>query len=257
MSHDEGLQFERAEFESAPSAQCAGCNTPLRGFYFDVNGQTVCEACRYAIEAKRASGSALGRFGRAAGAGLGAAILGSALYYTIAAVTGYELGLIAIVVGFGVGTAVRWGSGGRGGWGYQTLAMALTYLAIVSTYIPPILEGFKENADESTVADSAQAGSSTAPATDAQPAAATAAGSPPPAAPVQVTQAGPMLTIAAVLILLAIACVAPFLAGAQNIMGIVIIGIGLYEAWKLNKRADLTITGPHALASAPAEVARL
>jgi hypothetical protein len=28
-------------------------------------------------------------------------------------------------------------------------------------------------------------------------------------------------------------------------MGLFIIGIGLYEAWKLNKRVDVEITGPH------------
>jgi hypothetical protein len=39
----------------------------------------------------------------------------------------------------------------------------------------------------------------------------------------------------------------PFLAGAQNIMGIVIIGIGLYEAWKINKRRIVSVTGPHAI----------
>jgi hypothetical protein len=60
----------------------------------------------------------------------------------------------------------------------------------------------------------------------------------------------------AVLVLLAIACVAPFFAGFENIIGIVIIGIGLYEAWKLNRRSTLTITGPHALARPPIEAAR-
>ena len=44
--------------------------------------------------------------------------------------------------------------------------------------------------------------------------------------------------------------VAPFLGGFENIIGIIIIGIGLYEAWKLNRRVELTISGPHALASA-------
>ena len=43
----------------------------------------------------------------------------------------------------------------------------------------------------------------------------------------------------------------PFLAGLENIMGIIIIGIGLYEAWKLNRREALTITGPHAIARTP------
>ena len=36
----------------------------------------------------------------------------------------------------------------------------------------------------------------------------------------------------------------PFLAGLDNLMGIVIIGIGLYEAWKVNRAAPFSISGP-------------
>jgi len=156
MSEGEALQFERAEFENAPGqAQCAECHRTLAGFYYDVSGQTICEACKYTIEARMAGGSAAGRFARATGAGVVAAALGAAVYYAISAMTGYEFGLIAIVVGFAVGSAVRWGSDGRGGKSYQALAMMLTYLAIVATYIPPIIEGFREGAAaESEIAQS-------------------------------------------------------------------------------------------------------
>jgi hypothetical protein len=66
----------------------------------------------------------------------------------------------------------------------------------------------------------------------------------------------PVAMAVAVVVIFAIACAAPFLAGFQNIMGIIIIGIGLYEAWKLNRRATLTISGPHVLAAAPAAAAQ-
>jgi hypothetical protein len=242
MTASDGLQFERAEFDQAPTTECASCKAPLVNHYYDVNGNTVCEKCRYAIEASLTTGSAMGRLVRATGAGLVAAILGSLLYYAIAAITGYELGLIAIVVGFGVGSAVRWGSGGRGGKGYQALAIALTYLAIVSTYIPPIIEEFRKVQTE----DSAEAGTTPAPVD-----AATAPSTP----PIEVKQAGVVVTAIALLLLLAFACAAPFLAGLQNFMGLVIIGIGLYEAWKLNRHTPVTITGPHALVRAPVQAA--
>jgi hypothetical protein len=61
--------------------------------------------------------------------------------------------------------------------------------------------------------------------------------------------------VLALALLLAFACAAPFLAGVQNLMGLVIIGIGMYEAWKLNKRVPLVISGPHAIAPAPAPIA--
>jgi hypothetical protein len=58
----------------------------------------------------------------------------------------------------------------------------------------------------------------------------------------------------ALTLLLLLACAAPFLAGIQNVIGVVIIGIGLYEAWKLNRRVALDITGPHAVTTAVASV---
>ena len=253
MSEGQELQFERAEFENAPAqAQCAECNRQLTGFYFDVNGQTVCEACKYTIEARLTGGSAAGRFVRATGAGVVAAAIGSAIYYAISALTGYEFGLIAIVVGYAVGSAVRWGSDGRGGKSYQALAIALTYMAIVTTYIPPIVEELRKG--PAIDAEAVQAGAvPTTPTASATPASATTDA--PSTTPPADTMPGLGGLVFAVLVLLAIACVAPFFAGFENIIGIVIIGIGLYEAWKLNRRSTLTITGPHALARPPIEAA--
>ena len=240
MSDDAGVQFDRAEYETAPGqAACAECSQPLAGYYYDVNGQTVCERCRYAIESKFASGSGAGRLLRAIGAGVVAAALGSALYYAIAALTGYEFGLIAIVVGFAVGTAVRWGSNGRGGWLYQTLAIALTYLAIVSTYIPPIIEELSKVPEAEAAAAPDQPVAE--PSAVAQTAETTAD------AQGEALPRPPFAVLLAIVFVIAIA--APFLAGFENIIGLVIIGIGIYEAWKLNRRTELTISGPHTLAS--------
>jgi hypothetical protein len=246
MSDAESLQFERAEFDQTPGqTQCAECHRPLTSSYFEVNGHMVCEACRYTLESRLTAGSSIGRFAKAAGAGTAAAIAGAILWYGIAAMTGYELGLIAIVVGFGVGAAVRWGSNNRGGWKYQTLAVALTYMAIVSTYIPPILEELRTASAQSQSVDGEaapqDASGSTPPAVAPNGSPTDASSEPPPF--------GGFLV--AVVVIFAVACAAPFLGGFENIIGIVIIGIGLYEAWKINKRTELTITGPHALARPP------
>ncbi len=243
MTEPADVQFDRAEYDSAPTqAECSQCNQTLIGSYFDVNGQTVCERCRYSIEAAFTGGSGAGRFVRAVGAGIGAAALGAALYYAIAALTGYEFGLIAIVVGWGVGTAVRWGANGRGGWVYQTLAIALTYLAIVSTYIPPIVAELSRLSEAQATTNGDQ---QNAAATPASAEAATSDTADAPTGPV------PLSVVAAFVVVIAIA--APFLGGFENILGIIIIGIGLYEAWKLNRRVQLTISGPHALVSAPVQ----
>ena len=145
---------------------------------------------------------------KAVGGGVAGGVAGAIVYYAVLALSGYEIGIIAIAVGWLVGKGVRWGSGGRGGPLYQALAIGLTYLAIVATYIGMALKGF--STDEA---------------------------SPP------------------ILIILIVGLALPFLAGFQNIIGLVIIGIGLYEAWKINRRVPLAISGPFHAAFRPAVAA--
>ena len=198
------------------------------------------------MQSSTSKGSSGTRFLRALVAGVVAAAAGAALYFLVAKLTGYEFGLIAIVVGFAVGTAVRWGSYVRGGWRYQTLAMALTYFAIVSTTIPDIIEGFRAAAAEEASASGVQPVSA-----DAQPTTAAAT-----SATETVQETSLAAGLVGIVALVVLAAALPFLQGIQNIIGIVIIAIGLYEAWKLNKREVLTITGPHSVAArAPAPTA--
>ena len=62
--------------------------------------------------------------------------------------SGWQLGLVAVAVGFFVGWAVRKGSGGRGGWQFQALAMALTYVSIAASWLPIMI---KEASDHGLV----------------------------------------------------------------------------------------------------------
>ena len=60
-------------------------------------------------------------------------------------------------------------------------------------------------------------------------------------------------TVEDVIGLVLIAYGIPFLGGAQNIIGMLIIGFGVYQAWQMNRGIALEITGPHPLApGAPA-----
>jgi hypothetical protein len=231
------LQFERAQFDDAPTRPaCLMCDAPLFGSYFEVNGQTVCEKCTFLLKDAENQGSGAGRALRATGAGLGAAIAGCVLYWAILAMSGYEFALIAIVVGFLVGKAVHWGSHGKGGWRYQTLAVVLTYLAIVGSYIPlMVAEILKQPTEQSEAAQGGQAEAATA-----ETVTPSAAGEAAPA---------PGSLLLALGVLLGIALAAPFLGGVENLLGIIIIGVGLYEAWKLNRHQPVVITGPHVLAS--------
>jgi hypothetical protein len=252
------LRFERADYDQAPADfRCDACGQDVWKTYYAVNGRTYCERCKADLEMNANRGSGAARFAKATLLGLGAGAVGAGVWYAVRATTGYELGLIAIGVGLFVGAAVRKGSAHRGGWRYQALAIFLTYASIVSTYVPDVLSGLREMAEkgpEASLATSAPAGAEPD-AAGAVPAAAEAA----PSSQEAVSPTGVLLALVVFGgFVLAIAFAAPFLGGVQNIMGIVIIGIALYEAWKMNRAAPLEITGPHRVGTnnAPAAPSR-
>jgi hypothetical protein len=243
------MQFDRAELaQPTEGPKCEVCGTPLGGHYFQLNEKMACERCRYEVETAFNQGGGAGGFLKAALAGLGVAAAGSILYYAVREGTGYEFGLIAILVGYAVGRAVRWGSRAKGGWVFQGLAVFLTYMAIVSTYIPAIIEAVhKEVAKEMTAVTA-----SASPSHTAQPVARGAAAPAATAASEELSLGGALLGVGA---LFAFAMAVPFLAGFENLIGIAIIAFGLYEAWKLNRRTTLAISGPFQIDAAPATAA--
>jgi hypothetical protein len=237
------LQFDKAdvsETSDTPLA-CHVCERPLHDVYFDVDAQPSCEKCRYELEAERTRGSGPGRFARALLGGGLAGLVGAGIYYAVLALTGYEVGLVAIVVGFLVGFGVRWGSGGRGGWPYQILAVGITYVAIVSTYVPFVFEEIEKM--EATAVSEAPA-----PAAEVGTLESTADGSGATAIEEEIG-AGEALLALGVFALFVLAI--PFLGGFQNILGILIIGFGLYQAWKINAYQPLMIEGPFRVGQGP------
>lgn len=236
----QALQFEQAEFTTPTALRCQHCSQTIAQVYYTVAGQVCCEPCWAQLRGVVPTGSGLKRFGCALVCGVLAAAAGSGLYFAITALTGYELGLVAIVVGFLVGNAVRWGAQGRGGWLYQGLAIVLTYSAIVTTYIPPLFHELRKVASLSQTTPGVP-----------MPDAARASTLRPETLTPQRYGFYRFVTLAVSLLLLyVLACAAPFLGGWQNIMGLVIIGIGLYEAWKLNKRVTVPMAGPYTITTA-------
>jgi hypothetical protein len=202
---DEGLQFDRTERAAeAATAHCGYCNEPLGGTYYEINGRAACQRCHTQLMESLEKHGPVVSFVVAAAFGSAAAAIGGLLWYAVRALTGYEIGLIAVAVGFAVGFAVRKGSNNRGGPLYQVLAIVLTYVGICAQYVPDLWKGFREQPDAPT---------------------------------------GAGLVIAFVLVCV-LSMAAPFLAGIQNVIGILIIGFALYEAWKLNKRVPLAVSGP-------------
>ena len=260
------LQFDRAEFAQPKSGAvtCSICKQPVHDAYFHINGLVACAACKERIETSGAGRVTMIGFGKSLLFGTGAAIVGGVVWYAICELTGYQLGLIAVVIGLLVGVAVRKGSRGWGGWQYQTLAMVLTYFAIAGTYVPALLQDpalrrprnphhaaqqtgqSRPSPDSNTNNQSGSDTTTSNPSTDEPPphnqsgAATTLAGLP-----------APLRHMIGIALLFAVACAIPILLGFKNFIGLIIIGIALYEAWKINRRVPLEITGPYKIAPTP------
>ena len=242
------LQLDRAEYAENAPERCAGCGQALGGSYYEVGGRVCCAACQERLVAAHEGRPGPAGFLLAAAAGLGGAAVGSAIFFAVRAATGYQFGLISILVGFLVGKAVHWGCGGRGGWPYQTLAVLLTYLAIVSTYVPPILDAIKQRQAAPTAATATATAATAGAGGDGAKAAAAGSRAPARGAARQPTPFRALANLAeGYALLLLLAAAVPFMGGV-GILGLIIIAIGLYEAWKLNRRPRLAVTGPHALA---------
>ena len=134
------LQFDAVtpRATDAPAATaamaCTGCQAVLADEYFDVNGHSVCRDCSNRLASHAETPRGAGVLGRAAALGIAAAVLGAALYFSCSSVTGLEVGLVAIAIGFMVGYGVRLGTRGRGGRRFQVLALVLTYWAVGLAY---------------------------------------------------------------------------------------------------------------------------
>jgi hypothetical protein len=187
------MQFDKVDLVAPAEARsCRICKLPIAGEYFQIGQAIICGRCATAI-----SGSKEGRgmFLRALLFGVGAALLGTIVWFAIVQAIKQEWGLMAIGVGLLVGTAVKRGGRGLGGWRYQALAMVLTYASIICAHASFVLA--------------------------------------------QIPEASPGLVLGEAL-------TGPFTSG--NIMGLIIIGIGLYEAWKINRLIPLS--GPFRLGAA-------
>ncbi|HEU4556859.1 MAG TPA: hypothetical protein VFS20_03380 [Longimicrobium sp.] len=200
------LQFDTAEptAQTADSRACTACKTPIQSVYHMASGQVICSGCRIRMEGvgQPDEGPAI-RFLRAAAFGAGAAIAGSVIYWAILAATDRNFALIAILVGWMVGRAVHVGSRERGGWGYQSLAIALTYLSICTSFTSVIVEGLRQSGETGDA----------------------------PAA---------LLYLAGFFISIPM----PFLIITESPFTVVIIGLGLWQAWASTKRVKLDISGP-------------
>lgn len=215
----EKLQFDHAEFGPADAATtsitCASCHRPIAGAYYEINGTIFCENCRALVEQHLNGGSKIGRFARALLFGSGAAIAGSTVYFLVFHYAKIQASLISILCGYLVGKAVRAGTGGRGGWIYQIMAVLLTYLAIGAAYSGQALS----SGDFGLTALRQQAQA------DGTPLA--------------------LIYLQVSLLFVVLSAVSPILVAKESILSLAIMGFAVWEAWKFTKRAKVVVTGPY------------
>jgi hypothetical protein len=218
FQHAEPIAEASSSESSAPS--CVVCHQPVGATWYQAQEQLVCPACAERIRTGQQTAPSPSLL-RAALYGGGAALAGCALYALVAIVLHAEIGLIAILVGWMVGKAIRHASYGRGGRRQQVLAVVLTYFAITTSYIPVILyQNARVVQTKSASIDSS--------------------------APQTARPRMPLATLA--LFLLVVAAVAPFVSltsGVYAWISLFIIFIGLQYAWKLTARHEILLTGPH------------
>ena len=234
LPQPEELQFRRAQPIGPDAKTCIVCKQPIAGDYYHANGNILCPQCKLRIEAHQQPPPHTSLV-RAALYGGAAALAGCAIYATVAITTGLEIGLVAILIGYMVGKAIRYASRGLGGRPQQILAVALTYFAITTSYIPVFVYQAAKAKSAATANHAAGQSSKT----------------PEP----RVTTEPRMPPGRAILIVLALAAVAPFMAlfqGSNIVSGLIslfIIFIGLQQAWRLTARREIVITGPYPASS--------
>jgi|SRR5271165_4131911 len=251
----ETLQFRRAEPVAevppagAESQRCVVCGKPITSTYFHAQGKVVCPACAAAIESAQKA-PPVHFLLRGFLYGLGAAIAGCALYAIVTIVSGFQIALVAILIGYMVGKAIRQGSRGLGGRPQQIAAVLLTYFAITTSFIPVALYHVVKNKPKISASGPA-ANSPPTVKPPAQPETTPGPFPPPPsgAANTSAVPKAPQPSPGGVLLgLLMIAFAAPFLAIARNPMSVIslfIIFLGLQRAWRLTGRTEVAVLGPY------------
>ena len=239
MSHAARATTEVPKFDVVDAvtpvgtAPCAECRGPIVDTYFEADDGVICVTCEARIAATRASDDA-GSFGRALLFGIASAVAAAAIYFAALTATGREITAIVLLVGFIVGKAVRVGSRSRGGRRFQWLALSLTYLAIAATYVPFVMKGFSPASRTSSI--------ELLPAT-------TNGGAFLVVNPVATAPAPPPASLGKAAVdysgLLLLAVVAPILEGMRHVFTLLLIAAAMFLAWRMNRRAAMTIVGPY------------
>ncbi|HME11357.1 MAG TPA: hypothetical protein VKF79_00750 [Candidatus Acidoferrum sp.] len=231
-------QFGTAEYASTGDP-CKSCKQPISGSYYRINGMLACERCAQQVQ-QQTPKDTHAAYVRAITFGVGAAILGCALFAGFVIVTGISIGYLALAVGWLIAKAVKMGSGGIGGRRYQIAAAALTYAAVSMAAVPIYLQAIIKDKQERAAHTAPKP---TAPKADSQD---SGVDNPPLAqAPVPPKPKVNPWSALGLIVLLGLA--SPFLelqSPFHGLIGLVILFVGIRIAWQLTAGPKLEIMGP-------------
>ena len=246
---NEALQFDQVIAESSaasadrPVVSCAACRAQIDTEYFDVNGHSVCGRCRSAAQSAAETPRGIVPLITAAAYGLGAGLLGAIIYYAVIAIANLEIGIVAILIGYMVGYAVRRGAGGRGALRFQVLAVCLTYGSIALAYTPiAVKEAFAADRKAQSASGATTNHASDAPAnTEIDP-----AETPQPTG-------GRLLLFAVALagFILSLPVLVVIGSFPSGVISAFIMFIGMRQAWKMTGPPRLQILGPYRVGAIP------
>lgn len=236
---------------------CSNCGKPITTTYYDVNGNHVCPVCRGKLLKSAPKG---GAFLSALGYGIGACLLGALIYFAVAAIFNLELALVAILIGYMVGLAVRKGARGNGGRKYQIMAAALVYISVGLAYTGLVIKlamdakttasarAASRPAAASADSDAATADSANADDGNGNGAAASEDASGLPTEKFSSNSSIFLKIGAAFLMVFSLPIV--FIIGSlpSGIISVLIIGFGMRQAWRMTAGEEvgaMTVTGPY------------
>jgi hypothetical protein len=243
----DGLQFDRAVASPAAAAVahdrgvvCAACQTSIPTEYFDLGGRAVCDHCRQRLELAAETPRGALPLLVAGACGLGAGIVGAIIYYSVIAVAHVEIGIVAILIGYMVGYAVRRGAGGRGGLRFQIVAVGLTYLSVAFAYTPLAMSAVRDHragqaAAGANVTSNAGAGVTTSPRTGEAP------------RPIGALEV--IAVLGAFVVTLPVAVILGNLP--SSLITLVIITIGMRQAYRMTAAPTLEFRGPYRVGAQP------
>ena len=214
------------------TAPCAECRGPIADTYYEVDEGVICAACHTRVAASLTKPTSAS-LARATTFGLIAAALSAAIYFVVSAAASRDVAVTLVVAGFVVGKAVRVGARRQRGLRYQWLAVALTYVAIATTYVPFVMKGFSRGSSAQDSTAVAIPGMEGLVAT--VPAAA-------PAAPTQRSLGAAGVDLVE---LTALAFAAPLLESTTPPLELLVLVGALLLAWRANTRTAIRISGPY------------